>query len=146
MSTPAVVIVTGSFALPEFYDDIVADIRAKSITVTVPHLPSVGLKTGPRPGPPPTMADDAALIAGEIKRLADEGRDVIVVSHSYGGLPATESIKGLSKAERRTAGKPGGVVRLAYMTALVAEVGRSAKEVLDDVPPERRQLMSADVS
>ncbi len=75
-----------------------------------------------------------AFIAREIVRLADNGKDVVIVSHSYEGVPAMESIKGLTKDERRAQGKKGCVVRLAYTTALVAAVGVPASEVLWDVP------------
>lgn len=80
------------------------------------------------------MYEDAALIAKEAEALADAGRDVIIISHSYGGVPATESVRGLSKAARAKEGKPGGVVRLAYMTSLVPELGIAANEVLRNRP------------
>ena len=44
------------------------------------------------------------------------------------GIPASESVKGLTKRERSAQGKSGGVVRLAYMTALVPPVGKSLAE------------------
>lgn len=144
----AVVLVTGSFALPEFYDAVTSAVNAHDgVEMTVPHLPSVGLKTGPRPGvPPPTMHDDAAHVAGEIARLADAGQDVIVVSHSYGGFPATESIRGLEKAARLRQGREaGGVVRLAYMTALVGREGVAAADVPHEVPKEHKGKISVDV-
>ncbi len=146
MSCPTILLVAGSFGLPELYDGVVRGAASKGIEVVVPRLPSVGLKTGPREGELPTMYDDAALIAREIGRLADSGKDVVVVSHSYGGVPATESVKGLTKDQRRQEGKKGGVVRLAYMTALVAAVGMPAMAVLHDVPVENRVEMDADVS
>jgi hypothetical protein len=72
------------------------------------------------------MYEDAAFIAKHIARLADAGKDILVIAHSYGGTPATESIKGLSKKERVERGKKGGVVGLAYMTSLVPELGHPA--------------------
>ena len=91
------------------------------------------------------MADDAAFLAGEIAKLADAGARVVVISHSYGGIPATECVKGLSVKERRAEGKEGGVVRLGYMTALVPEVGQAAQDVLNSTPRETRQAMTLDV-
>lgn len=146
MSKPAILLVTGSFALPELYDGLANAVEAKGIEISIPHLPSVGLKTGPREGTLPSMSDDAALISREIERLADEGKDVIVLCHSYGGVPATESVKGLTKEERSMQGKKGGVVRLAYMTAMAPAVGVSATGVMPPVPEERKQAMKVDVS
>jgi len=137
MAKPTILLIPGSFALPNFYDEVYEPIRAKGYDIRGLHKPSVGLSAGePRPGPPPTMYDDAAYIAGEAEKLADEGKDVILVPHSYGGVPTSQSTKGLSKEERQKDGKKGGVVEIAYMTCLVPEVGRSAKDVLMMVPPE----------
>ncbi|KAF2797034.1 alpha/beta-hydrolase [Melanomma pulvis-pyrius CBS 109.77] len=130
MSKPSIIFVPGSFALPEFYDTVVDPIAAKGYDIRALHNLSSGLKTGPREGTPPTMYDDAAQIAAEAEKLADEGKDVILVAHSYGGTPMTESTKGLSKKERQAQGKKGGIVKLAYMTCLVPAVGVSAGGVL----------------
>lgn len=71
---------------------------------------------------------------------------VMLVAHSYGGIPATESIKGLTKDERQEEGKPGGIVRVAYMTALLPAVGSSAADVLAETPDENRVKFEVDVS
>lgn len=72
------------------------------------------------------MYEDAAFIAKHATALADEGKDVLILTHSYGGVPGTESVKGLSKSERQKQGKKGGIVRLAYMTSLTPAVGVAA--------------------
>lgn len=83
------------------------------------------------------MYDDAAQIAQVVEKLADEGKEVIVLGHSYGGVPVTESVKGLSKEERQKQGKKGGIIWLAYMTCLVPEYGANAASVLAGAPPEQ---------
>ena len=138
MSKPAIIIVPGSFALPELYDNLVEPITAKGYEIKALHPPSVSLKTGPREGIPPSMYDDAAFIAAEVEKLADQGKDVIVVAHSYGGVPTSQSTKGLGKEGRLKKGKKGGIVNLAYMTCLVPAIGVSAAGVLADVPQENK--------
>ena len=91
------------------------------------------------------MYADAAFIAQEIEKLADEGKDVILIGHSSGGVPLSESTKGLGKEEREKEGKKGGVVRLGYLTALVPPVGTSAAGVLAGVPEEFRLNLQMDV-
>jgi alpha-beta hydrolase superfamily lysophospholipase len=146
MSKPSILFIPGSFALPEFYDPVVNAVAAKGYEIRALHLPSVGLKTGPREGEPPTMYDDATFIAKETEKLADEGKNVIIVAHSYGAVPATESTKGLGKEERQTQGKKGGIVKLAYMTALVPAVGITAGGVLPaDVGTDNMGNMKVDV-
>lgn len=145
MSKPSILLVTGSFCLPEFYDNVVEAVTAKGYEMRALHSPSVSLKTGPREGAPPTMDDDAVFIAGEVEKLADEGKDVILMAHSYGGVPSTQSVKGLSKTERQKQGKKGGIVRLAYMTCLVPPIGGTAASVLADVPAEQKLDLKIDV-
>ncbi|KAI5859405.1 alpha/beta-hydrolase [Durotheca rogersii] len=131
MSKPSILLVPGSFSLPEFYDKVISGVAAKGYEIRGLHYPSVGFKTGPRQGEPATMLDDAAFIAKEVEALADEGKDVILLAHSYGGVPITQSAKGLSKQERQKEGKKGGIVRLLYMTALVVPEGVSASGILE---------------
>lgn len=144
MTKPSIILVPGSFARPEFYDPIVDVVKSHGYSIRALHLPSVGLEAGPV-GPPPSMYDDAAFIAREVEKLADEGNDILLVAHSYGGVPATESLKGLSKEERAKSGKAGGVVRLAYLTCLVPAVGSNSASVLADVPEEARLELKIDV-
>lgn len=146
MSRPTVILITGSFALPELYDNIVEAVTAANISIKVLHLPSVGLGANVgREGTPPTMDDDAAFIAAELSKLADAGTEIVLVAHSYGGIPATQSTKGLTKRERALEGKAGGVVRIAYMTALVPDIGASAMDVLAAIPKEEQTKLEVDV-
>ncbi|KAF7503088.1 hypothetical protein GJ744_004335 [Endocarpon pusillum] len=85
------------------------------------HLPSVSYQTNV----PGTMQDDAAFIASEISKHANEGKDVVLIAHSHGGLHATESTKGLSKVNRQRQGNSGGLVRLADISCIILPVGES---------------------
>lgn len=119
----------GAFAMPDSYDALIGKLKAKDVDVRGLHLPSVGL--GPqqsRPGQGPNMYDDAAFIAEEAKKEADAGRNVVLVAHSYSGVPVSQSPKGLTIKERRAQGKKGGVIGLAYITSLVPTLGQSAGE------------------
>ncbi|KIW09824.1 hypothetical protein PV08_11925 [Exophiala spinifera] len=152
-STPstAILFVPGSFALPEFYDPVFEKVRAKGYNIQGLHMPTVGLSasegrpTGPGGGPP-TMYDDAAYIATEAERLADQGTRVVIIGHSYGGVPVSQSTKGLSVADRSARGLPGGVARLAYMTCLVPGVGETAVDVLSKGPQDQQVEMDVDDS
>lgn len=119
MGTPIILIGPGGFTLPELYSDVIAHVANEGYSIQALRLPSVGYKTNV----PGTMQNDAAFIASEILKQADEGKDVVLIAHSYGGLPATESTKGLSKADRQRQGKSGGLVRLAYIRTLFSQSG-----------------------
>ncbi|OJZ83229.1 hypothetical protein ASPFODRAFT_210058 [Aspergillus luchuensis CBS 106.47] len=130
-SKPSIVIVPGACALPELYDPVTTRIASQGYEIHTVRLPSVGPSDGPLPEPG-TMYDDAAAIAREIERLVEQGKEVVVVAHSYGGTPASQSIQGLIKREGSK--DAGGVVRLAYMTAVVPPEGRSTADVLGSLP------------
>ncbi|KAI3331731.1 alpha/beta-hydrolase [Xylariaceae sp. AK1471] len=145
MSKPSIILATGSFALPSLYDNFADAIRANGYDIKVLHLPSVGSGPGVgRDSAPASLYDDAAFIAKEIETLANAGKEVILVAHSYGGMPATESTKGLSIQERRKEGKKGGLIRIAYKTVLLTTPGHAAYEVLASVPQEGRPRSEPD--
>jgi len=145
MAKSSILLIPGSFVLPEMYDPVVAAVRAQGYEMKALHLPSVGLSARQgRDGPAPSMHEDAAFVAKEAEKLVEEGKDVVLIGHSYGGIPITQAAKGLGVEDRRKQGKKGGIVKLAYMTALVPAVGSSAVDVLAGVPPEHQAPMETD--
>ncbi|KAK3709515.1 hypothetical protein LTR37_010888 [Vermiconidia calcicola] len=145
---PTILIIPGAFGLPEWYDSIVKPVAAHGYSVQAIKLPSVAYtkELVPGEGPAPTMYDDAAFIAAEVSKLAGEGQDIMLLAHSYGGVPTTQSTKGLSKDERQQEGKQGGIVRLTYLTSLVPALGQSASSVLAGAPPEQTLDFNIDES
>jgi surfactin synthase thioesterase subunit len=91
------------------------------------------------------MYDDADFIAQEITKLADQGKDVVLIGHSYGGVPVSQCGEGLSAEARAKQGKKGGLVRLAYMTCLVPALGQNARDILAGAPDEDKVDMKVDV-
>ena len=131
---------------PNVYDTVVNAITANGIEMRALHSPTVGVSPREgREGVPPTMYDDATFMAQEVDKLADQGKNVILIAHSYGGVPASQCIEGRSIAARQKQGKKGGILRLGYMTALIPELGKSAADVLRDVPAEGQTHMETDV-
>lgn len=121
---PAIVVVPGSFSTPPFYDTFVSQLVAHSFDVQVVSLPSVGGKTATN------MTDDANAIQAVATKIADDGRDIVLVMHSYGGIPGTESAHGLAKKDREAAGQKGGIVALFYVAALLVQPGMSLGSTL----------------
>ncbi|KAJ7673800.1 Alpha/beta hydrolase fold-1 [Mycena polygramma] len=127
MSQPTIVIIPGSFCVVSFYDAVIAGLRAAGYPVHGVELETVG-----RRDKAPTMYDDATAVASVVSRLADEGKDVVLVPHSYGGLVACEASKGLAKSVREREGKSGGIVRIVFTTAVVGAEGQSLNDVFGD--------------
>ncbi|KAH9896243.1 Alpha/beta hydrolase fold-1 [Xylariomycetidae sp. FL2044] len=141
MPKPSFLIVPGALGPADIYDRIVDLVTAKGYEIRALQLPSVKSRTETRQRSPPTMYADVALIATEATALADDGKDVVIIGHSYGGQPATESVRGLTKEARSKEGKKGGIIRLAYMAALVPQFEQAANEVLGGGRPEGESVM-----
>jgi pimeloyl-ACP methyl ester carboxylesterase len=114
----------------EYYNHVRSLLEAKGYpTVGVP-LPSVGSTA--------TMADDAVAIHAVTAHLVAEGKRVVLVMHSYGGIPGTESARGLAWRKRtafgggnegkggdKLSGSEGGIVALVYLAAYLLSEGMS---------------------
>ncbi|KAF4429400.1 hypothetical protein FACUT_9143 [Fusarium acutatum] len=135
--TPDVVIVPASFAPPSLYSKLVQSLAQYALETRVMDLPSVGFRDTL---PAASMEEDARHIRTVTTKLADEGHEIILVMHSYGGICGTESTVGVSKIERQVAGKVGGIVHLIYISSPVPEIGGSVKTMMGDNMPHFMKL------
>ncbi|KAL9561043.1 hypothetical protein ACKAV7_014784 [Fusarium commune] len=102
MVTPTVVIVPGSFAPSKHYRVFTESLERHGIDSRVIDTPSVGKRGNI---PPATMSDDADEITNVVSKLLDEGKEVVLMTHSYGGIPGTQSLSELSRKSREAEGK-----------------------------------------
>jgi hypothetical protein len=76
----------------------------------------------------PLTADcksDADFIQQNLRPLIEQGQDVVLVMHSYAGMPAAAAAVGLSKLERKKEGKSGGIIGLIFIGAFIVAEGLS---------------------
>lgn len=68
------------------YDDVVVPLRDQGYTIHVLEPPCypANWKAGSTT-PPPGLADDAKFVNEFVEKLADAGKEVVVLAHSYGG-------------------------------------------------------------
>lgn len=128
---PVYVLAPGAWHGPECFDLVREKLKAKGYETRAVTYPSVGAEP-PNKG----LADDAAALRAEIQTLADQGRQVIVVVHSYGGLVGAEATQGLGFKQRKAEGKAGGVALLVYLSAFVTPKGASILGMLGGNPLE----------
>jgi hypothetical protein len=139
-----ILLLPGSFMPETVYSDVLDAVAKRGIDIRFLPLTSGSFGSDDR-REPPNMFDDATAISQEVEKLADQGKDVIVVASSYAGVPLTQSCKGLSKAEREKGGKSGGLIKIGFMPSVIPEMGQAACEVLADVPPDNIIPMKGDV-
>lgn len=129
-SGPVFVFAPGAWHQPDCFQLVRDKLEAQSHQTTAVAYPSVGAEP-PNKG----LFDDAAAVRAELERLSDgEGKQVILVVHSYGGLVGAEAVKGLGYKQRQQEGKKGGVVLLVYLAAFVTPKGMSILKMLGGQP------------
>lgn len=67
--------------------------------------------------------DVAAIRACLTRLVEEEEKEVVLVTHSYSGLPGGEAPRGLGLKERKEKGLKGGVKRLVFAMAFIAPEG-----------------------
>ncbi|KAL4940688.1 hypothetical protein BDV06DRAFT_17205 [Aspergillus oleicola] len=125
-ANPTIVFSIGSWLTPQPFTTLCSKLNEKGIPTEVPAHPSIGAEP-----PTKTLTDDIASLRSVLTRLIDdEGKDVIVVGHSSGGISASGAVEGLGKNERVAEGKEGGVIMVVYMAAFVLDKGMSLLDML----------------
>jgi len=92
----------------------------------------------PRPttDPWPDAHTDARFVEARLRQLVeDEGKLVLVIAHSWGGIPASEACKeALCLPARKAVGKKGGVFGILFLTAFCVPVGMSTIDYVTHGP------------
>jgi hypothetical protein len=87
-------LIPGAWHTEACYDVIIPLLEDSGYATTSQTLPSVGAE------PPVTSTgEDTALVHSTISELAEAGRDVVVVMHSYGGIPGSDAMKASQKTK-----------------------------------------------
>jgi hypothetical protein len=97
---PTVVLVPGAWHTPECFQYIIPKLEALSYPVASISLATVGGKNAEA-----THIDDVSRIHDVIIPLKDQGIEIMLVAHSFGGIPACVSIEGQTVTERRARGE-----------------------------------------
>lgn len=126
-SSLAILVIPGSCSPAPLYENLVSHIKSISGIETYVY----GLPSGNRlpPEQPAGLADDASFFRDKIIELAEAGKDVVLVPHSYGGLVASDACQGVLKSQRAQQGLQGGVVRIVYLTCVVAPLDQASADV-----------------
>lgn len=130
MTKPTIIIVPGAWQKPSAFVNIVKVLQdAGYPTVHVP-LPTVGGTELPLAG----LSDDVEAVRRVLVPIVEEGKEVVVIGHSAGGISMSGAVEGYDVESRKAAGKDGGVVRCIFMTAFVLPKGQSLLGMLGGQP------------
>lgn len=124
MSRPHILLLHGAHHQPAHFDTLVKLLESRGYETSAVHNPSTNHDADVTPeskSAQSTLEDDAAFAGGRLKLLVeDQGKQVFIVAHSYGGAIASEIMsKELSLKQRSASGQAGGVLGAFYMTRYV---------------------------
>ncbi|KAE8375395.1 Alpha/beta hydrolase fold-1 [Aspergillus bertholletiae] len=133
---PTLLLVPGSFHAPTSLIHLQAALESAGYpTQTIAH-PTNGAEP-----PTKTLTDDTTNLRRTLSRLIEqEGKDVVLVAHSYGGLVISNAAQGLGRNRRAAQGLSGGIVLMVYMTAFLVPSGKSLFGVLGQYRPANMVL------
>ncbi|RYJ06365.1 MAG: alpha/beta hydrolase [Actinomycetales bacterium] len=117
-TNPVLVLVHGAWHGPDVWDRLAAQLSEFDVVRVA--LPSAGPDTSALGG----LDDDSAAVSAAISSV-DPERDVVVVAHSYGGVPVTAAVD-----------QPN-VRGIVFVAAWIVDVGQSLVDVAggpDNVP------------
>jgi len=89
---PAILIIGGGWHTPQSYSALTKQLELAGYDVHVPNLPSMN---GSRP-PNADLANDTDHVRSIAEGLVNEGSDLVVFMHSYGGQVGTNALHGAS--------------------------------------------------
>jgi pimeloyl-ACP methyl ester carboxylesterase len=127
---PTVVIVPGSWQLPIVWDEFRSVLEGAGHEAHHVALPSIGGTTLPLTGLP----EDVAAVRDVLNPLVAQGKEIVLLCHSSGGIVGSNAVEGFDVAARQAAGEQGGVVRIVYLAAFMLPQGQSLIGLLGGQP------------
>ncbi|KAI1258725.1 alpha/beta-hydrolase [Xylariaceae sp. FL1019] len=127
MSKPIILVAHGAWHPPLLYQPLKDDLEARGYEVLIPRLAIMGAdKTGMSWDSDVTMLLEIAI------PLFEQGRQIVLLGHSYGGIPACIATRNQDIMTRKAAGQKGGFSHLLFLCAFAAPVhGMSVLSVTD---------------
>lgn len=135
---PIIFVIPGAFHRPIHYRKIIEPLRAQGYEVQSIDLVVCGDEVDPET----TFFDDGEAVRKILIPLLSEGREAVIVSHSYGSLPASVVVEGLTLAERAEQGLRGGIVGVVSLAGFVFPVaGKNIMGTEEEIPPPPYQIL-----
>ncbi|RYC61214.1 hypothetical protein CHU98_g4978 [Xylaria longipes] len=113
-SKSVIVLIAGAWHLPDVWNKVKTRLEAAGYEVYTPRMLTV---VGPEPVNY-SWRFDVAVVHDLVIPLFNEGRHVVIVGHSYGGVVATASVEGQSISDRQSRGLQGGFSAVVYICAI----------------------------
>lgn len=127
-SRPTLIFIPGSWHRPTCYEPIIRLLEPTLRCVAV-SLPSTAYD------PEATFKDDLEAAQDAISAETSNGRNVVVIAHSYGGIVGSSAIKGFAKPKDADNSRSGYVIGLILMASGYTLTGLSFMDPFFGRPP-----------
>jgi pimeloyl-ACP methyl ester carboxylesterase len=125
MSKTTIIFVHGAWHNSEYFSKTIALLEPLGYRCITVDLPAVNSS------PPVTsLTEDIETIRAAVEKEVESGHELMVHVHSWGGIPATSALDGLSLSERQQGGKVGGVVNISYVSPFLFPAGVSLEQFI----------------
>ena len=123
MAKPTILLITGAWIPAAGYTQLLDELATAGYPTQVAMYPSFDPVD---PSGADCAADTAYLIDKTmVSAVEQEGKDVVLLMHSYASMPGLAAAKGYSKTQRAKDQKNGGVVGMVCMSAFLVPEGVS---------------------
>jgi rhodanese-related sulfurtransferase len=129
---PTIVFFAGAFADPSCFDTLSSLFREAGYPTNYAYVSTLN----PSNATIVSTSKDAEEARNKyILPLLEDGKDVVVLVHSYGGVVGGQAAAGLSKKSRSAAGKAGGVIGLIYLAGNIVGEGETLLQAVGGAYP-----------
>ncbi|KIL85327.1 hypothetical protein FAVG1_11282 [Fusarium avenaceum] len=134
---PVIAIVQGAWHRASHYKAFADSLTNKGFTVIQPDNVTAG---DPEKIKGKTHLDDVKSIHTALKPSLDEGKRIILICHSYGGIPGSAAVEDYQVHEREEKGLSGGISHVIFVTSfafpvkglsLLAAIGGTHAPIVD---------------
>lgn len=126
---PTILLIPGLWHTPECFDALRTELGEHDYETVSRQLPSIDCAD---PSNHSAQSDADFIRSQLLSPLLDSGKRVVVVMHSYGGIPGSAAAYGLSEEERKKEGLKGGVVGLIFVASYVIPVEKTCSTCDED--------------
>ncbi|KAF4995935.1 hypothetical protein FGRMN_4789 [Fusarium graminum] len=111
---PVIAIVHGAWHRPSHYKAFAEALTEKGFIVLQPASATSGNKENVKGK---THPDDVEVIRKALQTSLDKVKRIVLVCHSYGGIPGSAAVQGYQIHERQEKELPGGISHAVHITS-----------------------------
>jgi pimeloyl-ACP methyl ester carboxylesterase len=140
MTKLTVVLVHGAWHSPAHFKPLIEVLESHNYKTAAVSCPSSSPSATATPA---TFEDDCEAVRSVVLRELDTA-NVLVVAHSYGGVPASNALQGLSPSARAASNHATSVTGIAYICAAALPTGITFLQAIGGQPLQIHDLSAND--